>query len=79
MLENVTKCKKCNFYLIAEELEDHICSKVVDYEIKGSNLWVYDGHSWFPRKLRSITPEFQHPDKTPKDSTEPKLGESKLD
>ena len=70
-MANIIKCTSCNRCLIAEELDDHQCSKVIDYKIDYSRmiLHVYDGIGWYPFKLHSTT-YFQQPDKTTSDSTE---------
>ena len=44
---------KGNRTLIIEELETHGCRKVIDYRIEEQILWLFDGESWYPCKLRS--------------------------
>lgn len=50
-MANLTKCQKCGLNLIFEESKDHTCRDVLNYEIKGGILWLYDGEMWYPRKL----------------------------
>ena len=66
---NITKCKNCGYSLIDEELDSHICKKVIDYKIQGKIIWLFDGEIWYPRKI--LPPKNKHPFTTPEDSTEP--------
>ena len=64
MQENIYRCAKCGYFLIAEELDGHTCKKVVDYRIEGNTLWLGDGKMWYPRKLSptNLNNQNKHPD-----------------
>jgi hypothetical protein len=69
---NTTKCQKCGYSLIIEELPTHECKDVIDYKIKGDILWLFDGEIWYPRKLRSArSDDFLHRELSDGDSPEP--------
>jgi hypothetical protein len=70
---NLTKCKNCGYSIIDEEIENHLCKKVIDYKIENNILWLNDGERWYPQKLSKFSPNFKHPNGTPEDSTEPML------
>ena len=56
---NTSKCSKCGYSVIAEEVSHHECKDVIDYRIEGKTLWLFDGEIWYPRKLtrRKFTDE----------------------
>ena len=68
MLYNIFKCNKCKREIISEERDIHSCKKISDYKFENDLLWVNDGERWYPLKF---SPNFKHPNGTPKDSTEP--------
>ena len=72
ILNNIYRCNLCKLHLIADERYLHVCIDIKDTRIEGDTKWVFDGKMWYPLKMRP--PEFQHPDKTPKESTEPYFG-----
>lgn len=49
-LNNISQCKKCNRFLIAEEESSHICHPLVKYRMENCLLWVFDGILWYPLK-----------------------------
>ena len=66
MSANLVKCKKCNYWLISKELEDHRCKQIQRGRIDGDIFWVNDGERWYPLKL---PPQWKHPDRTPQETT----------
>jgi hypothetical protein len=52
---NILRCTRCGLAIIAEAL--HECRRVTDYKIKNNLLWLYDGKTWIPRKLLSLSDE----------------------
>jgi hypothetical protein len=66
------KCNKCGYDLIEEELLDHTCKQVVDYRIEKNILWLFDGSSWYPRKLLSAEKlQADNSNSSAEDDTEP--------
>jgi len=72
---NIVKCKKCEAPLIYEELKIHECftKKLVNisYDTDTNEFYLFDGKKWY-RWFPNFSPKNQHPNGTPRDSTEPK-------
>ena len=45
---SITKCPKCNFSLIEEEISNHICHDIIDYKIENNIAYFFDGERWYP-------------------------------
>ena len=78
------KCKICNKWIIIEELEFHKCCHsnfkivntkykwLVQTELDGfGKVLLVEGQDGTLYRMTPISPTFQHPFTTPKDSTEP--------
>lgn len=58
---NDSRCAVCGLALIDEEKETHECRKVVDCRVEGSILWLFDGFTWYPRKLLHLSKGQKNP------------------
>jgi hypothetical protein len=45
---NLTKCPRCHYSLIGEEVESHICKEPLDCKIVDDIAYFFDGKSWYP-------------------------------
>jgi hypothetical protein len=82
-LNNLIKCRTCNKWLIIEELDLHKCQgtfKVVDLKYKWfvkselenfGDILLVEGQDGTLYRITPVTPNFKHPNGTPRDSTEP--------
>jgi hypothetical protein len=52
---NIIKCRLCNLVVIAEELEDHVCSKPSEVWVIEGRVWIGDGKQWIPLTNRKST------------------------
>jgi len=55
---NIFRCRICGRFGMREELDLHECRALKDYKIDNekSILWCFDGHQWYPLKLREAYP-----------------------
>ncbi len=71
ILNNIYRCRNCGLHAIAEEKDSHVCLEVKETRFHDDIKLVFDGKTWYPLKLRTTTN--QQPERTTKDSTEPKI------
>jgi hypothetical protein len=45
---NITKCPKCRYSLIEEEVGIHECKEPLDCKIRDNIAYFFDGKKWYP-------------------------------
>jgi hypothetical protein len=54
-IHNITNCTKCSATLIAEELQQHVCTKATTVWAIDGKIWIGDGKNWYPLTNRKST------------------------
>jgi len=57
MNANLHKCDKCFRFLIAEEVDSHICTNPTELWVIDGKVWIGDGKNWYPLTTQDSTPD----------------------
>jgi hypothetical protein len=47
---NIFRCRRCECYLLSEEIDTHQCLEIKEQTIEGDLLWINDGVRKYPIK-----------------------------